>query len=80
MLVRLRVKCGRDFVIFGRGRREAVTACGLRTEDPLFVLDRGVWGGYEARREQWPGVCWGRGKVDYGWPVTLQAVCDLQRG
>lgn len=48
--MRLCVKCGRDLVIFGQGRREAVTACGLRTEDPLFVLQ----GGYEARREQWP--------------------------
>lgn len=42
LLVRLRVKCGRDLVIFGQGRREAVTACGLRTEDPLFVLPGGL--------------------------------------
>lgn len=45
---RLRVKCGSDLVIFGHGRRGAVTACGLRTEDPVFVVDGGAeavgWG------------------------------------
>lgn len=32
---------GKDLVIFGYGSRGAVTACGLRTEDPVFFLERG---------------------------------------
>lgn len=31
---------GKGLVIFGHGRRGAVTACGLRTEDPVFFLER----------------------------------------
>lgn len=32
---------GKGLVIFGHWRRGAVTACGLRTEDPVFFLERG---------------------------------------
>lgn len=35
------VQSGMDLVIFGHGRRGAMTACGLRTEDPVFFLERG---------------------------------------
>ena len=30
---------GKGLVIFGHGRRGAVTACGLRTERPVFFLE-----------------------------------------
>lgn len=32
---------GQGSVIFGHGRRGAMTACGLRTEDPVIFLERG---------------------------------------
>ncbi len=32
---------GNGLVIFGHERRGAMTACGLRTEDPVFFLERG---------------------------------------
>lgn len=52
----LRPISGKGLVIFGHGRRAAVTACGLRTEDPVFFLERG--GRRGERREGWE---WGLG-------------------
>lgn len=39
--VHLCAKSGKGLVIFGHGRRGAMTACGLRTEDPVFLLEKG---------------------------------------
>lgn len=56
---------GKELVIFGHRRRGAVTACGLRTEEPVFLLERG--------RRVVVVVCGGGGGVVYsGCPVTLQ--------
>lgn len=40
-------KPGKALVIFGHGRRGAVTACGPRTEGPLFFMQRGELRGEE---------------------------------
>lgn len=39
--VYLSAKSGEGLVIFGHGRRGAMTACGLRTEDLVFFMERG---------------------------------------
>lgn len=49
-----------------------MTACGLKTEGPLFAVDRRS---YEERRG-----AGGRGIVHCGWLVSLQAVVGLQLG
>lgn len=64
---------GKALVIFGHGRRAAVTACGLRTEDPVFFLERG-------KREEWRVWGGGWGIVYCGCPVTLRPVYDLLLG
>ena len=64
---------GKALVIFGHGRRAAVTACGLRTEDPVFFLESGGRRGEERRGGR-------RGIVYCGCPVTLQPVYDLLLG
>lgn len=48
--VHLCEKPGKGLVIFGHGRRGAVTACGLRTEGPVFFTQRG-----QLRGEEWRG-------------------------
>lgn len=53
--IHLRKKPEKGSDVFGHGRRGAVTACGLRTEDPVFALDRG-----ELRRGERSGKWRGR--------------------
>lgn len=49
---------GKALVIFGHGRRGAVTACGLRTEDLVFFLESGGRRGEERSGELGNSLLW----------------------